>query len=176
MIYQPAEDSFLLARTLSKFVRGHSVLDVGTGSGVLSEAAFNAGASSVLAVDVNPEVIDFLKLKRIPAIQSDIFENVEGRFDVIVCNPPYLPEDSREDPESKVALAGGKRGDEFTLRFLKQAPQHLEEGGIILLLLSSLTPQDKILPLLKKLKFKHGIIATQKLFMEQLSIWKINQR
>ncbi len=173
MIYQPAEDSFLLARTLARFVRSRSVLDMGAGSGVLSEAAFNAGASSVLAVDVNPEVIDFLKLKRIPAVQSDAFTSVKGCFDVIVCNPPYLPEDTREDPESKVALAGGKQGDEFTLRFLKQAPQHLEEGGIILLLLSSLTPKDRILPLLKKLKFKHEIIATRKLFMEQLEVWKL---
>ncbi len=176
MIYQPAEDSHLLARTLARFVRSRSLLDMGAGSGILSEAALNAGASSVCAVDVNPEVIEFLKLKRLPAIQSDLFENVTGRFDVIVCNPPYLPDDTREDHESKVALAGGKQGDELTLRFLKQAPKHLAQGGIILLLLSSLTTKERILALLKKLKYVHTLVAEQKLFMEWLEVWEIKRQ
>ena len=173
MIYQPAEDTYLIARTLARFVRGRSVLDIGAGSGFLTEAALNAGASSVIATDINPEVIEILRLKRLSAVQSDLFENISGCFDVIVCNPPYLPDDTRENPESKVALAGGKHGDEVTLRFLKQAPQHLTEEGILLILLSSLTPKSRIILLLKRQRLQHEVIATQKLFMERLEVWKI---
>ena len=175
MIYQPAEDTYLIARTLARFVRGRSVLDMGAGSGFLIEAALNAGASSAMAADINPEVIEILRLKRLSAVQSDLFENISGCFDVIVCNPPYLPDDTRENPESKVALAGGKHGDEVTLRFLKQAPRHLTQGGIILLLLSSLTPKSRIIPLLKRQRLSHEVIATHKLFMERLEVWKITR-
>ena len=173
MIYHPAEDSRLLARALVSYVEGKKVIDIGAGSGVLSEAALHAGASSVCAVDIDSEVIDVLRLKRLTFIQSDLFENVSGSFDIIVSNPPYLPEDKREGVEGKTAIVGGKRGDELILRFLKQAPHHLSSDGVILLLLSSLTPQKRILELLKKQKLTHKIIAEHKLFFERLEVWKI---
>jgi methylase of polypeptide subunit release factors len=48
----------------------------------------------------------------------------------------------REDKESALATTGGKQGDELILKFLKQAQKHLTKKGIILLVLSSLTPQS----------------------------------
>ncbi len=173
MVYIPAEDSYLFAHVLARFVKGKAVLDMGAGSGILSESALNAGASSVCSVDIDPEAIELLRLKRLIAIESDLFEKVSGLFDVILCNAPYLPEDSREGAEGKVAIVGGKRGDELILHFLKQAQKHLSPNGCILLLLSSLTPKVHILALLKKQKMKHEVVAEKRLFFETLEIWEI---
>src|SRR3989344_3667442 len=71
------------------------------------------------------------------SIQSDLFNKVKGKFDLIIFNPPYLPEDELEDRESRRATSGGKKGDEIILRFLKYANKFLEEKGIILMVISS---------------------------------------
>lgn len=176
MIYTPADDSFLLAHALKSRVTGKSVLDMGAGSGILSETALKAKAKSVSAADIDPEVIAYLKKKygrSIQVIHSNLFQNVRGSFDIIVCNPPYLPDDVREDVESKRVTTGGKKGDEWILRFLKQAPQHLAKNGTILLLLSSLTPRKKILALFKRQKFTQKVIAEKRLFFEKLEVWEI---
>lgn len=177
MIYTPSEDSYLLAKEVAKYAKRKKVLDIGSGSGILAEAARKAGALSVLAVDINPLSISAIKKKNISVIHSNIFSSIKKnkKFDLIICNPPYLPLDRREGRESAQNTTGGKKGDEFILRFLKQSPYFLDKNGIILLLLSSLTPQKRILALLKKLHCKHEIISSQKLFFEELSVWKITQ-
>lgn len=174
MIYQPAEDSDLLKEQVSLFSNGRDFLDMGSGSGIQAEAAINSGASSVLSVDINPESIALLRSKDISAIESDLFEKVTGKFDLIAFNPPYLPEDEREPEDSKLATTAGKEGDEIILRFLEESREHLNETGVILLLLSSLTPKERILELLSKLSYSHSILSKKKLFMESLEVWKIN--
>lgn len=176
MIYEPAEDSFLLARALVPYVRRKSVLDMCAGSGILARAALDAGALSVLAVDIHKDSVAHMKRSGIPAMQSDLFEKVKGKFDIILCNPPYLPEDTREDKESSRATTGGVKGDEFVLRFLRQALKFLAKDGKILLLLSSLTPQKKILAVLRQKKYTKRVIAEEKLFMEILHVWSISKQ
>lgn len=173
MIYHPAEDSYLLERQVKKYAKNKSVLDLGSGSGILAEASIKAKAKSVLASDINPESINVLKKKKIPAIRSNLFSKIKGKFDLIVFNPPYLPQDSLEDKESSTITSGGKRGDELILKFLKQAKSHLNNNGIILLLVSSLTPLDKIKILLKERNLHYRVIAEQKLFFEKLQVWEI---
>ena len=57
MIYEPAEDSYLLVEEVRKRARGKKVLDVGTGSGIQARAAYSAGAREVLAVDIDLSLI-----------------------------------------------------------------------------------------------------------------------
>ena len=173
MIYQPREDSYLLSEQVKKYVKNKSFLDIGSGTGIQSVSAFKAGAKSVLAADINPESIKYLKKQNIQTIKSDLFSNIKGKFDVIAFNPPYLPEDKREPKESRRETTGGKKGDEIILKFLKQAKSHLNKGGFILLIISSLTPQDRVIKLLKKLKLKKRKIAEKKLFFEKLEVWRI---
>ena len=137
MIYTPREDSFLLEKQVKLYSKDKSVIDIGSGSGIQAKAAKLAGAKSVLASDINQEAIKHLKENGIKAIKSDLFENIKGKFDLILFNPPYLPKDKREDKENELTNSGGKRGDEIILRFLKQAADHLNKNGIILLLVSS---------------------------------------
>ena len=175
VIYKPAEDSYLLQFILKKYVKNKSVLDMGSGLGILVESALKNGAKSILAADINSESIKILKSKNISAIKSNLFSQIKSKFDIIIFNPPYLPEDKREDKESQVATTGGKKGDEIILKFLKQAKNHLNKNGKILLLLSSLTPKKRIIILLKKLNFNYKIIAKQNFFFEQLEVWVISK-
>jgi len=200
LIYQPSDDSYLLASVLNKYAKSKtvldmlrtssngvssraysrtrtlkdlSVLDIGTGTGILANEAKQAGAKEVTAADINPESKNHLDKLNIPFIKSDLFNNINNSYDLIVFNPPYLPQDKREPKDSQLATTGGKKGDEIILKFLKQAPQHLNKNGIILLLLSSLTPQNKMLKFLDNNGFQHNVIATKKLFMETLFVWEI---
>ncbi len=173
MIYEPREDSYLLESEVKKCARTKKVLDMGSGSGIQAQAAISAGAESVLAVDIDAESVKHLKKEGLTVKKSDLFDNVEGKFDLIIFNPPYLPQDSQEDKQSRKATTGGKEGDEVIVNFLKKASAHLENQGIILLLVSSLTPKKEIEKLLKTKKMKKTIIAKQKLFFELLEVWKI---
>ncbi len=174
MIYLPGEDSYLLEKQVKKYAKGKSFLDMGSGSGIQTRAALSAGASSVLASDINESAVSSLKSKEIPAVHSNLFKNIKGKFDLIAFNPPYLPKDKKEDKESALATTGGKRGDEIILKFLKQSKKHLNKDGTILLIVSSLTPTDKILPLLKKLNLSYKVLETKKIFFESLEVWEIH--
>jgi release factor glutamine methyltransferase len=172
MIYQPAEDSHLLAEQVALFSPNKSILDMGSGTGIQALAALKAGAKTVVATDINPEAEKEIAQHNIKFTLSDLFDNISGSFDLIIFNPPYLPEDPREPQDSKTETTGGKKGDEIILKFLKQAPKHLNPNGKILLLLSSLTPQDKI----DKLPYTKKLLSTKKLFMEQLEVWLLQKQ
>ena len=172
MIYEPAEDSYLLEKEVRKYAKGKRVLDIGSGSGIQALAARDSGASYVLATDVNSAVIRELKKKRINAVESDLFKNIRGKFDLVIFNPPYLPRDKREDEESERITSGGERGDEIIVRFLLSLGKHLGDRGIALIVLSSLTPKKRILESLRKNGLSRKIIAREKRFMEKLGVWK----
>ena len=182
MIYKPAEDSIFFADFLKDYIsnlknKDLSYLDMGCGSGILSKSVLDCGIKpeNITAIDINQESIDHVN-KKIPfvcVIQSDLFEQVQkdNKFDIISFNAPYLPEDSedREPQESKVATTGGKFGDEISIEFLKQAKSHLTKGGKIFLLVSSLTPLDRI----KNLDLEIKVVARKKIFFEELLILEI---
>jgi len=173
MIYEPAEDSYLLNEQVKKYSKGKSVLDIGTGSGIQAKTALKFGARKVLATDVNEEVLKKLKKEKINIKKSNLFSNISKIYDLIIFNPPYLPADKLEDVESQLATTGGKNGDETILRFLEQSLKHLNKNGVILLLISSLTPQKKINSLLKKLGLKKKKLSEKKVFMEKLEVWEL---
>lgn len=173
LVYLPAEDSFLLESIIPKYTKNKTVLDMCTGSGILAVVALKSKAKSITAVDINPKGLDLIEQKEIVKIHSNLFKKVKGKFELIICNPPYLPEDKLEDTESKLATTGGKRGDEFILKFLKESKNYLEKNGKILLLVSSLTPRDRISKLLKELKLKSKTVAKKKVFFETLEVLEI---
>jgi release factor glutamine methyltransferase len=158
---------------MKKYCKNKSVLDMCTGSGILAKSALDNGAKSVTAVDINKSALDSIKDTKIKKIRSSMFQKVKGKFDLIICNPPYLPKDKDEDKESELVTTGGDDGDEFILSFLDNVKKHMEKEGIILLLLSSLTPIDKIYKKLEKEKLKSKIVASTTMFFEKLDVLEI---
>ena len=171
MIYEPSEDSFLLSKYVEKYASG-KVLDIGSGSGIQAESALMK-TKEVLAVDINKEVVKLLKKKNINAKYSDLFSNVNGKFDLIIFNPPYLPEEKHEDSETKLVTTGGKYGYEILERFFKDAKKFLNKNGKILIVFSSLTNKKKIDSLIKKYIFKSKLLEEKKIFFESLYVYLI---
>ncbi len=160
MIYEPREDSFIFKRYLEELdLEGKKCLDMGTGSGILAQTMKNEGAE-VNAADINPEASDQLP-EGIKFVESDLFENIEEKYDLIVFNPPYLP--GEQEIKGSETWKGGKKGVEVTESFLEQAPDYLLEGGKVLTMVSSLADHKELIK-----KHDLDIIQTEKLPFEEL--------
>ena len=94
------------------------------------------------------------------------------KFDFIIFNPPYLPEDKREPEESKLQTTAGKKGYELILRFLDEAKHHLTKNGKIIILFSSLSKPLVIKKHAKK-KYKLKLLNKKKIFFEELYVYEI---
>ena len=169
MLYDPREDSFLLAKYIRKYSKG-KVLDVGAGTGILAEIALK-NTNDVLAIDINEEAVEFCRKKGINAIKSDLFEKIKDKFDLIIFNPPYLPRDDDEDEEIRLITTGGEKGYEVIERFLKEARDHLNKNGIILIVFSTLT--GDVESLIKKYRYKYELLEEKPLFFEKLKVLKL---
>lgn len=173
-IYEPAEDSYLLEKHVREEAYGR-VLDVGTGSGIQAlAAASNSKVRDVTAVDVNPEAVSSLKGKnrKITVKQSDLFENVTGKFNIIIFNPPYLPQDKGIED---AALYGGKKGWEISERFFSKVSKHLIADGKILFLFSTLTNKEKIEEIIKHNLLEFKEIDSLKISFEKLFVYEITK-
>lgn len=146
-VYEPTEDSILLADYAS--MQSGRILEIGCGSGIVSLSAAAADAKNkVLGVDINPAAVGCAKanaaknkIKNCKFIQSDLFSNVEGKFNVILFNPPYLPtgkEETLPDKRENAAYDGGKSGLQISLRFIKEAGAHLLPNGKVAIIATSL--------------------------------------
>ena len=177
-IYQPAEDSYLMSgilkEKLPKLLEKNSnlkFLEIGAGSGIHLETAKNSGVKieNIFSCDINKKAVSHCQLLGFNCIHSDLFQNIQGKYNIIVFNPPYLPEDSREPENSKTATTGGKKGNEIVLRFLKQAKNYLENQGIIFLITSSLTEDINF----EKFGYSEKEVGCEKLFFERLCVWEL---
>lgn len=179
-IYQPAEDSYILEAEVKKFLKNiedkskFRVLDMGSGSGIQALACIKSGIprKNIIAADINPEAISELKKQKIPARKSNLFSNInkEKKFNLIIFNAPYLPEDKYD---KEVDTTAGKHGYEIIIKFLRKAKTHLSENGAILLLFSSLSKPEKILAYAQKRGYKEEKLAEKNVgMMEKLFVYK----
>jgi HemK-related putative methylase len=159
-VYEPREDSELLRKYVRQYASGR-VLDMGTGSGIQAEAAFSVkGVKQVVAVDINPEVKKYISNKKIKVIISDLFDKVKGKFDLVIFNPPYLPQDSGIED---AALYGGKQGYELLVRFLESVNEFLLDDGKVLVVFSNLTQKDMVDRALERNLLDFKLIDSMKL-------------
>jgi release factor glutamine methyltransferase len=176
-VYMPQEDSMFLADFVAKFAKGR-VLDVGTGSGIQAVTALkNSAVTEVVAIDANPAAVDFVQntiesdnLENITVRESRFFANVEGMFDTIISNPPYLPDD---DGVEDISLYGGKVGFEWIEEFLSQVPSFLSLNGRILLLFSTLTNKDRVDQVIRENGFLTKELGQLALFFERLYVYEL---
>jgi release factor glutamine methyltransferase len=180
MVYSPAEDSFLIKKEVERFARG-KVLDMGTGSGILAEAAAKLKkVGYVLAVDVKKDSIDFCKAKiknrKVKFLVSDLFSKVpKQKFDTIIFNPPYLPEQKGETWEFSVEIAGGRHGYEIVGRFFRDVNSYLAEDGLVLLLFSSVTGKEKVEGIISQQSMDFEQVSKDNVSFEQLYVYKITK-
>jgi release factor glutamine methyltransferase len=176
LIYYPAEDSFLLSSVLEKKIPkvvskkpNMKVLEVGSGSGIQLKTLLKIGIKkeNLFSCDLNPKAVKSCKKLGFNCIHSNLFENISGKYNIIIFNPPYLPEDFAEPKDSKLSTTGGKKGSEIINKFLHQAKSHLKEDGKIFLVTSSLTKG------IKWKNYRKKLLAKQKLFFEELYVWEL---
>ncbi|HNX47492.1 MAG TPA: methyltransferase [Methanomassiliicoccales archaeon] len=169
-VYAPAEDTFLLLSAID-VEKGEKALEMGCGSGIVSLHMAKAG-TKVTAVDIDERAIEALENSAmmnglyIQAVQSDLFTDVEGRFDLIVFNPPYLRGDVQGQED--LCWAGGEDGVQLTSRFLKEAKEHLEPDGRVLLLVSDDMDPSALDEALSEWKVR--TVACKTLFFEELRV------
>ena len=146
-VYQPAEDSHLLATAVREDVReGERALDVGTGSGYVADALADSGAD-VVASDLNPVACRQARDEGLPVVRGDLLDPFrDDVFDVVTFNPPYLPtpEHREWDDWMERALSGGEDGRRLVDPFLDDVGRVLTPDGRVLLLVSSLTDVDAV--------------------------------
>jgi release factor glutamine methyltransferase len=124
------------------------ILDVGTGSGVIAlSLASEFPEAQILAVDISDHALGLAQENaarlnlagRVRFLKSDLLENVEGTFDLIVANLPYVSTQARDalarevlhDPA--VAVFASERGDELIRELIAQGPSRLCPGGMLAL-------------------------------------------
>jgi release factor glutamine methyltransferase len=149
-VFRPISDTWLLADALDRepLPPGARVLDLCSGSGALAvRAAAGDRSRSVVAVDVSRRATLTIRLNaalngvQVRAARGDLFGAVAGeRFDAIVSNPPYVPAATDEIPARGRARAwdAGRDGRALLDRICAGAARHLNPGGVILLVHSSL--------------------------------------
>lgn len=164
----------MLLKWAKRFCKDKIVLEIGCGTGIISEEISKI-SKEILCVDINPKAVEICRKKGLKCIQSDLFENVNGKYDVILFNPPYLPIDETEkDHWVRLAIYGGKKGNEVIKRFLKEAWKYLNENGIILLVFSSLSHPEEIYDEFKNI-YNFEILEEINLFFEKLYCVKVKR-
>lgn len=177
-VYPPAEDTFLFIDNL-EVKEDDKVLEIGVGTGIVSiKAAMSA--KTVIGVDINPHAIkcaqENAKLNNIEnftVIESDLFENIKEKFDLILFNTPYLPvtdDEHLDDDDYSKAWDGGADGRSVIDRFLKDAKKYLKDDGRIQLIQSSLSNNEKTLKYLNENGYRASIGAVEHQFFEDITL------
>ncbi|WP_262176376.1 HemK2/MTQ2 family protein methyltransferase [Haloarcula laminariae] len=177
-VYQPAEDSDLLARTaVERVTPGDRALDVGTGSGYVAAKLAEAGADAT-GVDLSPlacrEAVD----NGVPVVRGDLVAPFrDDAFDLVTFNPPYLPTpaEAEWDDWMEAALSGGEDGRRLVDPFLESVGRVLAGGGEALLLVSSLTDPDAVRAYAREQGFESEMLATEKHPYEALVVLRFSK-
>ena len=176
LVYIPSDDTFLLAENL-EIKEGQSVLEIGTGSGLVSMYA-SLLTDDVTATDINYNALELaeknFKLNNINTIKlefGDLFEPVKDKkFDVILFNTPYLPTDSDDiiNDDLNYAFDGGLDGRKVIDRFINEVSNHLNDKGIVQMIQSSLSDNDRTLDMFDRNGFVAEIAESEKFFFEEI--------
>ena len=177
-VYVPAEDSYLLADNLL-IKEGQSVLEIGTGSGIVAMYASKL-TDKITVTDINFDACQLAErnfkangIENIEILFGNLFEPVKNRkFDVILFNTPYLPTEDGEVLEDTInyAFDGGLNGRKVIDIFLNEVGNHLNDGGIVQLIQSSLSGNEETLDILDKLGFIAEIAESEHFFFEDITL------
>ena len=177
-VYVPAEDSYLLADNL-EINEGQSVLEIGTGSGIVAMYASRL-TDRITVTDINFDACLLAEknfndngIENIEILFGNMFEPVKDRkFDVILFNTPYLPTEDDEvlDDTINYAFDGGLNGRKVIDVFLDEVGNHLNDGGIVQMIQSSLSGNEETLDRFDEMGFIAEIAASEHFFFEDITL------
>jgi len=179
-VYQAAEDSRLLAEAAVDHVSGDDVvLDLGTGSGYVGARLGSETGADVVGSDLNPEACRQAATSGLRVVRGDMFDPFgDGSFDVVCCNPPYLPtppEWEWDDPMER-ALSGGPDGRSMVDPFLDGVGRVLKPGGEAFLLISTLTGPEEVRETATANGLEPSVIAEESYPFERLLVvWLVDR-
>jgi release factor glutamine methyltransferase len=175
-VYRPEADTYLLLDAArAELKAGDRVLEVGTGSGLISREL--AKVSDVLATEINPHAALYARNAGVNVVRTDLFAGIRGTFDLILFNPPYLPTrpEERINDWLEYALDGGENGRVVIERFAAEVGEVLAPGGKILLVISSLTGFTEVSALFTRCGFSCGTVMQQVVEDEVLYVLGIDR-
>ena len=167
------ETEELVENTIEKLkkIKNPKVLDLCCGSGAIGIAIKTKIDSNVVMSDISKNAIEVAKKNcekynlDISVIESDLFQNIDDKFDCIISNPPYIKENEEiedivKNNEPAIALYGGKNGLDFYERILKDIRNYLNDKFLIALEIGA-TEKDDIIEIINKY-FDNVIIESKK--------------
>ncbi|EMA65642.1 HemK2/MTQ2 family protein methyltransferase [Halorubrum kocurii] len=172
VVYQPAEDSGLLAEAALEEAHGR-VLEVGTGSGWVAQRIAEERGLDVVGSDLNPHAARQVADRGVEGVVADLLAPFRAdAFDAVCFNPPYLPTDPDNEwgDWMEHALSGGESGRELIEPFLDDVGRVLAPGGVVLLLVSSLTGYDEVLALADDAGFAAEPVVEESFPFETLTV------
>jgi len=168
-MYVPSDDTFLLADCIMQY-RGSRALEIGVGSGVLLQV-LEKNFQYVSGSDISLQSLQHCKSRSSAMLVCcDAASAFSGKFDLIVSNPPYLPDDDVKDR----TVHGGPAGVETTVHFIQSALPLLADGGKMLVVVSSLADTAGLDRLVAEMKMHKKVVKEKKLFYETLSIVELS--
>ncbi len=179
-VYAPQDDSLLLIDAMAAYaaVEGRSVLDFCTGSGIAAIAAARLGASSVTAVDISRRAVRCVRRNaRAAGVQvkacvgTHLDAHRRGPYDVVVCNPPYVPAAPEHQEETDIpdhvgpskAWDAGPDGRLILDPLCRGAGELLADGGVLLIVQSEFADPDQSVRMLRNRGLDAEVIITRRI-------------
>jgi release factor glutamine methyltransferase len=164
-MYVPSDDTFLLADCITQY-SGSWALEIGVGSGVLL-SLLEKRFANVAGSDIDMRAMEHCRGRSGAMLACcDAASAFARRFDLIVSNPPYLPDDDVKD----TTVHGGHTGIETTIHFIRSATPLLARDGKILLVVSTLADSFALDRLVAEKKMRKKVVKEKRLFYETLSV------
>lgn len=161
----PQPDTEVLVETAIKIIKKQNkkveVLDLCTGSGVIAVSVAKQKNTEVTASDISEKALKIAKRNssmhntKVNFIKSDLFKNINGKFDIILSNPPYIETEviktlsSDVKAEPIIALDGGKDGLDFYREIAQNAKNHLSTNGYLIVEIGN-NQKDEVTKILKE--------------------------
>lgn len=160
--YAPSEDTFFLEDQIIN-EKGSLALDIGSGSGYLTrslEKSFNL----VVGSDINFHVLRDQTYKTKNIVCCNGADALSAKFDLVICNLPYLDTKTVDDP----ATDGGPEGLEVPMRIINSAQHCMKKNAKLIFITTSLSNYTEMMRQTSALGFSVRIMAKKKLFFEEL--------
>ena len=160
--YLPAEDTVFFANHIQN-EKGKYALDIGTGSGYLAKVLLS-NFEVVIATDISYDATKKAHSVIENCICCNSADALSAEFDLVICNMPYLPSDKIIDN----AVDGLQEGLVIPLQIIQSSKNLIRKGGKMIFLTSSLANYKELLKQTELLGFQVTILATKKMFFEEL--------